>query len=82
VVTGSGEADSVAVTGEQYRTDLVFQLFDASRNAVTSHAQPACRGPKTAGASHFKKDANALPVRSSAIADMLVLNFVSTDSRI
>jgi hypothetical protein len=38
MVTGPGQADAVAVTGEEYRADLVFQLLDSPRNAVTGHA--------------------------------------------
>jgi hypothetical protein len=68
--------------GEQNCTNLVLQLFDAPRDAVTCHAQSAGRGSKTAGARDFEEDPNAFPVRNSAVANTLVLNFVSTDSRI
>jgi hypothetical protein len=70
------------MTSEQHGADLVFQLFDAPRDAVTGHAQPACRGSKAACARYFKEDPDAFPVRNSAIANTLVLNFVSTDGRI
>ncbi len=81
-MTSARQAHAVAMTGEQYGADLVFQLFDAPRDAVTGHAQPARGGPEAAGARDFEKDPNAFPVRNSAIANTLVLNFVSTDSRI
>ena len=81
-MTGAGQADAIAVAGEQHGPDLVFQLFDSPRDAVAGHTQPASRGPKTACARYLKEDPNAFPVRNSAIANTLVLNFVSTDSRI
>ncbi len=84
MATSPGQADAVAMAGEQHRADLVFQLFDSPRNAVTGHAQPACCRSKAAGARHFEEDPDAFPVRNSAIAFPItrMLNFVSTDSRI
>jgi hypothetical protein len=82
-MTGPGEADAIAVTGEQYCTNLVLQLFDAPRDAMAGHPQSARRSPETRGARHLKEDADAFPVRNSAISFTSgVLNFVSTDSRI
>jgi hypothetical protein len=84
MATRPGEPHTVAVTGEQHRADLVFQLFDPPCDAVTGHSQSARCRPKAAGACHFKEDADAFPVRNSAIAFPItrMLNFVSTDSRI
>ena len=67
MVAGCGEADAVAVTGKQYRADLVFQLFDSPRNTVPRHAQPARCSAETAGPRHLKENPNALPVRASAV---------------
>jgi len=68
VVTSSRQADAITVAGEQHRADLMFQLFDPPRNAVTGHAQPARCGAKTSGPRHLKENPNAFPVRARTIA--------------
>ena len=68
MVTGSSQADAITVAGEQHRSELMFQLFDPPRNAVTGHTQPARRRAKTAGPRHLKENPNAFPVGTRTIA--------------
>jgi hypothetical protein len=68
VATSAGQADAVAVAGKQHCADLMFQLFDPPRNAVTGHAQPARCSTKTAGPRHLKENPNAFPVGARPIA--------------
>ena len=83
MAASAGQADAVAVAGEQHCANLMFQLFDPPRDAVTGHAQPARCSAKTAGPRHLKENPNAFPVRAGAIVGRTrVLKFVSTDSRI
>jgi hypothetical protein len=68
VATSSRQADAITVTGEQHGADLMFQLFDPPRNAVTGHAQPARCRAKTSGPRHLKENPNAFPVGARTIA--------------
>ncbi len=68
MATSSRQADAITVTGEQHRADLMFQLFDPPRNAVTGHAQPARCRAKTSGPCHLKENPNAFPVGARTIA--------------
>lgn len=68
VAPGPSQANTVTVTREQNRADLMFQLFDPPRNAVAGHAQPGRCGAKATGPRHLEESPNAFPVGAPAIA--------------
>src|SRR5216683_6909618 len=48
VMTIRSQADAITMAREQHSANLVFQLLNSSRDAVTGHAQPDCCGAETA----------------------------------
>src|SRR5215470_8804143 len=71
------------MAGEQHRPELMLKLLNPFRDPVAGHTQLGCRSTKTAASRHFKKNADAFPVRDRPVTqNACVLSFVSTDSRI
>ena len=68
MATSASQADAITVTREQHRADLMFQLFDPPRNAVSGHAQAGRCRAKTVGTRHLEESPNAFPIGARAIA--------------